>query len=138
VPASDRPVAGKCTDCGRIVPVPKSPPIDLNPSLANSKLNDPEARTAELDAGDLVQLQEWAAKHAAKPDHVESMASTTGFMAIGGDPSAEPIPHSLGPAMPPASTVKFETGLRICPRCKRPVHLSAANCRECGTPVPRN
>ena len=36
-----------------------------------------------------------------------------------------------------ASVVKFETGLRVCPRCKKPLHLSADNCRECGMPVPR-
>ena len=40
-------------------------------------------------------------------------------------------------AIPQASVVKFETGLRVCPRCKKPLHLSADNCRECGMPVPR-
>jgi hypothetical protein len=44
----------------------------------------------------------------------------------------------IAPVTSPPSVAKFETGLRICPRCKKPVHLNAANCRECGTPVPRH
>jgi hypothetical protein len=38
---------------------------------------------------------------------------------------------------PRASVVKFETGLRVCPRCQKPLHLGSDHCRECGTVVPR-
>ena len=41
------------------------------------------------------------------------------------------------PATPMTSVVKFEAGLRVCPRCKKPIHLGATRCRECGNPVPR-
>ena len=45
----------------------------------------------------------------------------------------------FGPASgaAPPSMVKFEAGLRVCPRCGKPVHMSATTCRECGSPVPR-
>ena len=33
--------------------------------------------------------------------------------------------------------VKVEAGLRVCPRCGRPVHLGAESCRHCGAHVPR-
>jgi hypothetical protein len=33
--------------------------------------------------------------------------------------------------------VKAEAGLRVCPGCGRPVHLSAVACRECGAHVPK-
>jgi ribosomal protein L40E len=36
-----------------------------------------------------------------------------------------------------APSMKAEAGLRVCPRCGRPVHLGAVSCRECGTHVPR-
>jgi hypothetical protein len=102
----------------------------------NNTSSDPETRTDELDAGDLALLEKWAAQQAEKPVRVES-ASTTGLVAVAGPPEEEPGLEPFGSGMPPPSTVRFETGLRICPRCKKPVHLSAAYCRECGTPVPR-
>jgi hypothetical protein len=36
-----------------------------------------------------------------------------------------------------AAPVKVEAGLRVCPRCGRPVHLSAEVCRQCGASVPK-
>jgi hypothetical protein len=33
--------------------------------------------------------------------------------------------------------LKVEAGLRVCPRCGRPVHLSAEVCRQCGASVPK-
>jgi len=139
VPAVGRPVAGKCPDCGRVVPVPASAKAFSNATAAKKAgLSDPEARTAELDANDLALLENWAARYPASPAHPEgSSESTTGLhvTASGGDPAADV--GLFTPNMPPPSMAKFEAGLRICPRCKKPVHLGAANCRECGTPVPR-
>ena len=54
-------------------------------------------------------------------------------------PGADPVSDTafINPATPPNSAVKFEAGMRICPRCKKPIHLGASTCRACGTPVPR-
>jgi DNA-directed RNA polymerase subunit M/transcription elongation factor TFIIS len=35
------------------------------------------------------------------------------------------------------SATKKEAGLRVCPKCGRPVHLSAIVCGECGAAVPK-
>jgi len=139
VPAVGRPTAGKCPDCGRVVPVPTSAQAALSTTPAKrSALADSEARTEELDANDLARLEKWAARHPANPSRPEgSPMSTTGLhVAVAGDDPAADV-GVLTSAIPPPSAVKFEAGLRICPRCKKPVHLSATNCRECGTPVPR-
>jgi len=139
VPAVDRPMAGKCPDCGRVVPVPTSEQAVSNATPAKKTgLSDPEARTEELDANDLAQLEKWAARHLANLSQPEgTLPTTTGFLAVASsrDPAADI--GLLTPRVPPPSVVKFEAGLRVCPRCKKPVHLGAANCRECGTPVPR-
>jgi hypothetical protein len=139
VPTVERPVAGKCPDCGRIVPVPTSAQAFSNAISAKKiGLSDPEARTEELDTNDLAQLEKWAARYPANLSRPEDLtSSTTGLhpVAAGGDPVADI--GLLTPTMHPTSVVKFEAGLRICPHCKKPVHLGAAKCRECGTPVPR-
>jgi len=139
VPTVGRPVAGKCPDCGRVVPVPTSAQAFSNATPAKkSELSSSEARTEELDDHDLTQLEKWAARHAAGPGYPEGpFSTTTGFSAVtsGGNPAADI--GLLTPNMPSPSVVKFEAGLRVCPHCKKPVHLGAANCRECGTPIPR-
>lgn len=92
------PQAGKCPECGRVVPVPSSStPADAPPSPH-------ETRTDELEPADVAMLEEWSRGHLAR---------------------------SAAPSM------KAEAGLRVCPRCGRPVHLGATVCRECGTHVPR-
>ena len=48
--------AGKCPDCGRVVPVPKS-----SESLAPT---DSDATTQELSAEELARLEEWARQRA--------------------------------------------------------------------------
>jgi hypothetical protein len=136
VAVAGRPTAGRCPDCGRVVPVPIATQANLNAKKA--KLSDPEARTEELDAGDLACLEKWAAKHLPSASYPKDLLSTTtGFHHV--TSSSEPAGDFRlpGPTMPPPSVTKFEAGLRVCPRCKKPVHLGAANCRECGTPVPR-
>jgi hypothetical protein len=32
---------------------------------------------------------------------------------------------------------RIEAGLRVCPRCGKPVHMAATACGECGAAVPR-
>jgi hypothetical protein len=139
VSAADRPVAGKCPDCGRVVPVPPSQKTiaAVAPNKQTTQ-NDSEARTAELDAEDMAQIKAWAKRHTSSTVQAAGPGSTaTGLhvVAASSDPNAQV--GFAPPMMPPPSVVKFETGLRVCPRCKKPVHLGAAICRECGTPVPR-
>jgi hypothetical protein len=141
VPAVDRPVAGKCPDCGRVVPVPTGAQAKLaiDPSKQVSQ-SDTEARTEELNDDDLARLEEWSSRYVANPNprRPEAPASTTtGMHAVAARPDSDAELAFVAPMPAPASAVKFEAGLRVCPRCKKPVHLGAAICRECGTPVPR-
>jgi hypothetical protein len=141
VPAADRPVAGKCPDCGRVVPVPTAAQAKLaiDPSKQVSQ-SDTEARTEELNDDDLARLEEWSSRYVANsnPRRPEAPASTTtGMHAVAARADSDAELAFVAPMPAPASAVKFEAGLRVCPRCKKPVHLGAAICRECGTPVPR-
>ena len=82
--------------------------------------------------------QEWGSRRTGNPDRPELPVST--LIGIPRSCPAAEADTEIGfvpPVSPPASAVKFEAGLRVCPRCKKPVHLGAATCRECGTPVPR-
>ena len=56
VRADGPPQAGKCPDCGRIVPVPR---LVLDPARS-PPTGHPEAPTEELSAADLAMLDEWA------------------------------------------------------------------------------
>jgi hypothetical protein len=116
VQADQPPEAGKCPDCGRVVTVPivRASPQSSLPA------DHPEAPTEELTAADLAQLEQWAQAHVAQAG---GPGSTTGDVIV---------------AAPPAPlTVKIEAGLRVCPRCGKPVHMSALVCRACGAPVPK-
>ena len=135
----DRPVAGKCPDCGRVVPVPTAAQAHAKvvPSTHTAQ-TDTDARTEELDAADVAALTEWGARYADSPHRSETPISTsTDIRSFPLGAEAEPEVGFVPPAPPRASAVKFEAGLRVCPRCRKPVHLGAATCRECGTPVPR-
>jgi hypothetical protein len=98
-----------------------------------------------MDADDLARLEEWAAPHLARPDPSAGAPDrtrnpgtmTTSLVPV--LPGTDPVPGNayLNPVTPPNSAVKFEAGMRICPRCKKPIHLGASTCRACGTPVPR-
>ncbi len=133
VAAEGRPAAGKCPDCGRVVPVPTSALVPSGP--ARSPLPaDPDARTEELSADDLSRLERWAARHLSRsPDRDEPNANAP--MAAQEAVTEEGMGTS-GAGLP--SVVKFEAGLRVCPRCRKPVHLGVSHCRECGSPVPRS
>lgn len=137
IKSKDRPEAGRCPDCGRIVPVPDSfrtPPSFLSgKSRAPAKLE--EVRTTEMSAEDLARLSTWARHWQAKKQAIPPLTP--------GDRSDEGLTPAIGApivqtGLPPApSAIKMEAGLRVCPRCGKPVHLGAANCRECGASVPR-
>ena len=133
-PGGELPQAGKCPDCGRVVPVP-SRSTSSSSAMARSPAN-PESRTEEMDQGDIAVLDRWSQTHdavrpSAKPVEVvlpETEHALTGTVT-GPFPVTVPTPVTV-----PA---RAEAGLRVCPRCGRPVHLSALTCRECGSQVPK-
>jgi hypothetical protein len=95
------------------------------PSSGTLPTGHPEASTEELSTTDLAVLDEWRERRQtvvarqAKPPGVE----TTTVI-----PTLKPSPPDRG---------KVEAGLRVCPRCGKPVHLSAIVCRNCGAHVPK-
>jgi len=127
VPVEGRPEAGKCPDCGRVVPVPASALL-ASGSVGNTSPPDPEARTEELSTDDLARLERWAARHLSLSTRREEPNPAPAN-------AEEPASEGFGTGLP--SVVKFEAGLRVCPRCRKPVHLGVSHCRECGNPVPR-
>jgi hypothetical protein len=132
VPAEERPKAGRCPDCGRVVPVPISA---LGMVAKAPEKNDDETRTQDLDAAELAELERWSERHLASSGQATGLSTASGPVAVAaGDNDGLALASS---GMPRPSVVKFEAGLRVCPRCKKPLHLSADNCRECGMPVPR-
>lgn len=74
----------------------------------------PDAHTEELSANDLAVLDSWATRLASG-----TPTSTTDF------------------AVRPESAGRVEAGLRVCPRCGKPIHMGASACRACGTVVPK-
>jgi hypothetical protein len=135
VHTEERLEAGKCPDCGRIVPVSDSawqaglmPPSPWGQSSASR--SDPNTRTQDMDAADLRYLEQWTARHEPHEGGAPGSELTT---------TSHQAPDTLratwvNPQSTP-SAVKTEAGLRICPRCARPLHMSAIVCRACGEPV---
>jgi len=105
--------AGMCPDCGRVVAVPDSDDLTMIPARSSRPHEMP---TEELGPDDIALLERWAKRHLSRQGEGKS----------GGSP---------GPPGP--SAVRIEAGLRVCPRCGRPVHLGAVACRECGEDVPK-
>jgi hypothetical protein len=84
----------------------------------------PEAPTADLTAEDRATLDAWVRQHQVRASNR----------------NPEPTPPALAPtvsASGAAGPIRAEAGLRVCPTCKKPVHLGADVCRACNTPVPR-
>jgi hypothetical protein len=139
VRAEGRPEAGKCPDCGRTVPVPESawvvsnaPPATVNPGRTSGAR--PEGRTADMDLADLRRLEQWASLWQAmspQDDRFSGQPTTTSHQSLGSVAPTEPSPEG------PPPVLKIEAGLRVCPRCGKPLHMSATVCRACGEPVPK-
>jgi hypothetical protein len=127
-PDAGPPQEGKCPDCGRIVPVPTSRPS----SSGTFATSHPEAITEELSVDDRAMLDAWTKRRLAL---AKAPADSPSETVTGPHPISSPSPDSS--SLPPPSTVKMEAGLRVCPRCGKPVHLSAVVCRECGAHVPK-
>lgn len=109
------PTHGRCPECGRTVPVPAS-----GVGLVAA---GPETETAELNADQLAGLERWVRGYNA-----EAVAAV--------DRAERHTPVVITPPAP-MPAVRAEAGLRICPQCKKPVHLGADHCRTCGIAVPR-
>jgi hypothetical protein len=142
VRVAGRPEAGKCPDCGRIVPVPEparrtAPPPSSAVVPIPTRPPGPGGRTDELDAIDLERLERWASRwrNAVPAPPPADDASTTSHRALEPLPEDELEPEPDAPGEPPV--LKMEAGLRVCPRCGKPLHMSATVCRTCGEPVPR-
>jgi hypothetical protein len=124
----EMPESGMCPDCGRVVPVPafSTQPV----SSQTLPTSHPEAITDELSTADLAMLEQWTQKRlaAARPPANPPQESTMTIPA--------PVP-AAAPLRPAPEGSKVEAGLRVCPRCGKPVHLSAIVCRECGAHVPK-
>ena len=75
----------------------------------------PESPTAEMPAADQARLAAWTKTHV-------------------GPERAAPADAGAGGAAPPR---RLEAGLRVCPRCGKPIHMGSETCRGCGTTVPK-
>jgi hypothetical protein len=115
--------AGKCPDCGRVVPIPESARTRGGSPRGGADL---ETRTDELDKLDLARLDRWAARHGVEPEAARR-------------PAARPAPVQAAPAAPiePPSDFRREAGLRVCPQCHKPLHMQATVCRSCGASTPK-
>lgn len=107
VSATDRPTHGKCPDCDRIVPVPEGVGAGIPLST-----NSAETPTDEFAPSQVAAIETWIKGHTG--------AKSTAEMA------AEAVGRRGG-----------EAGLRVCPRCGKPIHLGADACRGCGISVPK-
>jgi hypothetical protein len=116
VSAESPPEHGKCPDCSRIVPVP----------APEHHIGHPEAPTEELNTADRERLERWSREHSNK-------------RGASPDSGAAPTPVVPEQSLPMTAGLndRAEVGLRVCPRCARPVHLGADVCRHCGITVPR-
>ena len=136
VRGDERPEVGKCPDCGRIVPVPDAnwnEAAGTSPGLRGQSRNHSNARTQDMDAADLERLEHWASRYQAASNHnqQQGVESTTSHQALSTISPTAMVQNSSSPV------IKMEAGLRICPRCGKPLHMSATVCRSCGEPVPK-
>ena len=83
-------------------------PADAAAFFASSVAESP---TQEMASADVAMLEAWSKGHVG-PKSTAEMASSH--------------PARRG-----------EAGLRVCPRCGKPIHLGADACRDCGIPVPK-
>jgi ribosomal protein L40E len=125
--------AGKCPDCGRVVPIPDQTAA----GSLRAGVDDAEARTDEFDKADVARLARWAARHGVPADVVVRPPSSPkpGRPALPPTDVPETPPQTPPPSPPP--TFRRESGLRVCPRCHQPLHMNATVCRSCGESTPK-
>ncbi|MGE3822404.1 MAG: hypothetical protein AB7I30_23565, partial [Isosphaeraceae bacterium] len=118
-----RPQAGKCPSCGQVVPVPETLSSSASGALKAVSINT-ETPTRELSTSQAAALDAWVAGF--RPRGVEPL-----------EPEQAPAIPDKAAAGPSPAPTRVEAGLRVCPRCGRPVHLGSESCRQCGAVVPR-
>ncbi len=120
-PAGDGFIRFSCP-CGRRLKVSaaerpghgKCPDCDrIVPVPAGATSDAAETPTQEMDPADVARLNAWAKAHIDRSEG----STTTAEM---------PLARRGG-----------EAGLRVCPRCGKPIHLGADSCRDCGISVPK-
>lgn len=155
IPGGPPPQAGRCPDCGRIVPVPTA--VGSGSGSLTLKSYGPETPTEDMNVVEQAEIDRWARRFQPVPAAEVSTASAsvpflTGPRSPNGQaglpypsdhdaplplPGPDNAPLPALPSEPPPAPIKSEAGLRICGRCGRPLHLSATTCRECGAPAPK-
>jgi hypothetical protein len=85
-----------------------------------------------MTAVDLRDLEQWAQRQQARLDEKKTSAReaiTTSHQVLATIEATEPdLQHG-------SHLLKIEAGLRVCPGCGKPLHMSATVCRSCGEPV---
>ena len=131
--------SGKCPDCGRIVPVPQSArlPAGKTSKQVHGQSGRPPSgtRTEDMDAADFEHLDQWSRRHQPKASLSEKLEPGH---APGAQMEARHFHHVDSVPLKVPETVKVEAGLRVCTRCRKPLHLSATVCRFCGELAPRS
>jgi ribosomal protein L40E len=86
-----------------------------------------------MDAADLKRLERWASRYQAASNYNQQPGaeSTTSHQALNAASPAAMAQDNRSAVM------KMETGLRVCHRCGKPLHMSATVCRSCGEPLPK-
>ena len=115
VNALSPPKQGKCPQCGRVVPIPKT-------SIPSA--GSPETPTADLEPADRAVLAEWTQRHLSRTRTDRGKGPLH-------------IPEGSTSSHPTTPVIRSEAGLRLCPTCGKPIHLGTDTCRGCGTIVPR-
>ena len=136
VRVQSRPSAGKCPDCGRVVPIPSSvfEHVTNFQGAVDSlgpQISEPEARTADLDQEDLLRLEQWWIHHRSQVEqtNTEPQQLPQTFSKV--DESL-PSVRLAGRNMNEQLGIGVEAGLRVCSHCGIPLHINAIICRFCG------
>ena len=85
-----------------------------------------ETPTQELSLEDTSMIESWVQSHFAR-----SSDKSSGIIRGG------PAPKSTAEMSLKPTPGRTEVGFRVCPKCGKPLHLSAEVCRACGTSVPK-
>ena len=115
VPTKERPAAGKCPDCGRVVPVPETARSSSKPG-SKSIPGDPEA----LDRGNGRQRPGLPGKMGRAASGQFGSPPQPGLeddLPVPTLPGADPVDDTafINPAPAPNSAVKFEAGIAHLP-----------------------
>jgi hypothetical protein len=112
------------------------------PKSSPGSKSEPKSRT-KPPSGERIRTRRKPEREEVPPEGEYHDQDTISVVGPAVPPQPKPPPTTKAPAAPvpapatAASSSRVEAGLRVCPRCGRPVHLSAVVCRECGAAVPK-